>query len=91
MKNQKKIKLALSIALLKKPTDDELQAIRDIMEELKEEVGSFLGLAPSGYRPLNQHHVQEQYALQYEHCTLDVDMIANVNTQNRSVQRLQLR
>lgn len=91
MKNQKKIQLALSIALLRKPSGNEMQAIRELMDEFKDEVGAFLRSSPKDSLPLNNNHVREQYALQYEKCTLDVDMVANVNTQNRSVQKLQLR
>jgi len=91
MKNQKKIQLALSIALLQKADQNGLQVIQEMMEEFKEEAGAFLGLGAKNESLLNQSHMREQYALQFEKCVLDVDMVANLNTQNRSVQRLSIR
>jgi hypothetical protein len=91
MKNQKKIQLALSIALLRKGDQNGLQVIREMMEEFKDDAGAFLGLGAKNQSPLNQSHIRERYALQFENCVLDVDMVANLNTKNRSVQRLSIR
>jgi len=89
--NSRKIKLALSVSLLNDSSGNALLAAQDLMASFKDEVGAFLGLSRLKREPLNESHIRERYALRYERCTLDLDLVSNSMTNSRQVQRLQLR
>ena len=60
------------------------------MNAFGEEVGRFLGLSKTSDTLLNQNHVQETYAMQFENCRLDLDLISNPVTQKQTVKGFQL-
>ncbi len=83
--NLKKIKLALTIDLLnQKNNHNLLQSTREIMSNLKEEVGNFLSQKLILARP-NGNHVKQSYALQYENGTLNLDVVLNPSTLNQYI------
>ncbi|MBV6425723.1 MAG: hypothetical protein KIPDCIKN_00207 [Haliscomenobacter sp.] len=84
--NIRKIKLALTIGLMNLEADNLLQGVKDLMQDFTSEVGAFLGLDLLNNSRLNNSHVFQQYALQYEHATVKVDVVANPFTKIQVVQ-----
>ena len=90
--NIKKIKMALTIGLMKnKDASNVMQILTDMMQNFREEVGSFLGQEEVGKRALNAHHVQRSYAIEFERITLNVDLIANARNNTQVVKSFNLR
>jgi len=88
--NIRKIKLALTVGLMNSNQKNVLNAVKDLMLSFKE-VGAFLGLAVVGNERLNPALIKETYAIRFENCTLDVDLVSNPMTQSQAVQGFQLR
>lgn len=89
--NIRQIKLALTVGLLNKQSDNNaLGLVQELMQSFKE-VGNFLGLRVEKEAPLSGSHIQQTYALQFEHCRLDLDLVSNQQTNSQYVQRFQLR
>ncbi len=83
--NLKKIKLALTIDLLnQKNNHNILGIIREVMNTLRAEVGSFLSQTLTTTRPLGDL-VKQTYSLQYENGTLDLDVVVNQTTLNQYI------
>lgn len=89
--NIRKIKLALTVGLMNNDSPNLLQAIKEQMTTFKNEVGNFLGLTELKNNPLNRGHIKHTYALQFENCTLNVDLVSNKYTKTQVVQGFQLR
>jgi hypothetical protein len=90
--NIKKIKMALTIGLLRQnESGSALNTMRDILQNFSDEVGAFLGLQELGSRPLNSNIRQRSFALEFERCTLNVDLVANHQTQTQEVKSFHLR
>lgn len=84
--------MALTVGLLKQnDSGSALYTVRDILQNFSDEVGAFLGLQEVGSQPLNSNIRQRTYALQFERCTLNVDLIANQRTQTQEVKSFHLR
>ena len=84
--------MALTVGLVKnQETSHSLQTLKDLMYNFKEDVGAFLGWQQVGQQTLNANHVQQRYALQYEHCTLNVDLVANPRARTQVVRSFNLR
>ncbi len=89
--NTRKIKLALTVGLLNKEGENNvLSAIKELMSEFKE-VGAYIGWKLTRKSPLNPSHVQRSYALRFENCTLNVDLVSNPNTKNQFIQGFDFR
>jgi hypothetical protein len=83
--NIRKIKLALTVGLMNlDPQGNALQFVRELVTELKE-AGSFLGLSR-----VKSNDISETYALQFEGCTIALDLVSNPKTQSHSVQGFRL-
>lgn len=83
--NIRKIKLAITVGLMNlDPQGNALQLVRDLVTELKE-AGSFLGLSR-----VKSNDISETYALQFERCTIALDVVPNPKTQSHSVQGFRL-
>ena len=82
--NIRQIKLALTVGLINagQNSSNVVSGIRDLMLSFKE-VGAFLGAQLTGNMPLNEDHVKETYAMQFENCVLDVDLVRNPQTSNQ--------
>lgn len=87
--NIRKIKLALTVGLLNAGQDNVLNAVKGLMLGFKE-VGAFLGARLIGNERLNAALVRERYAIQFENCTLDLDLVSNPFTRSQSVQGFEL-
>ncbi|MCB0565634.1 MAG: hypothetical protein KDD01_14785 [Phaeodactylibacter sp.] len=87
--NIRKIKLALTVGLMNSNQSNTLNAIKDLMLSFQE-VGAFLGLTVTGNKRLNPALIKETYAIQFENCTVDVDLVSNPMTHSQAVQGFQL-
>lgn len=88
--NIRQIKLALTVGLLNAQSDgNALNLVKELMLGFQE-VGKFLGLRVEKEALLNRSHVQRTYALQFENCQLNVDLVANRQTNHQYVQNFQL-
>ncbi|MBK7870658.1 MAG: hypothetical protein IPJ74_08235 [Saprospiraceae bacterium] len=84
--NIRQIKLGLTVGLLNAQSDNNaLNLIKELMLSFKE-AGNFLGLSVVKDAPLSRSHVQQTYALQFENCRLDVDLVSNHQTNSQYVQ-----
>lgn len=89
--NTHKIKLALTAGLINKNTSgNALNAVKDLMTSLADEVGHFLGLRSMGNIKLG-NGIRESYTLNYENCTLNIDLISHPQVNRQTIQRFQLR
>ena len=89
--NARKINLTLTVGLINSGTiNNPLQAIKELMISLKEEVGAFLGLQPLGHNRLNEEHIQERYALRFEKCTLNVALVNNARASRQTIRSFEL-
>ena len=89
--NTRKIKLALTAGLINKNNNSNaLAAVKDLMSNFADEAGRFLGLSNMGYASLGSGSIRESYALRYENCTLNVELISQANNR-QTIQGFQLR
>ena len=90
--NIKKIKMALTVGLMKnRESQHALQNLKEMMNNFREEVGNFLGLQELSIQMLNANHEQRSYAIQFERCTLSVDLIQNPRNNTQIVKSFNLR
>lgn len=88
--NIRKIKIALTVGLMNiDPQGNAVQLVRDMVSDFKE-AGAFLGLRRIKAADINPSHISETYALQFEHCTVALDLVSNPNTHNQFVQGFRL-
>ena len=89
--DNRKINLTLTIGLLNKQrSNNGLDLIKELMLNVKE-VGAFINATLKENMALNASHNMKKYAMQFENCTLDVDVVLNPQTEYQSIQRFQLR
>jgi hypothetical protein len=74
-----------------KDSANAIQSMKDLMQNFGEEVGTFLGLTELSQQPLNANHIQSRYMMQFERCTLNVDLIANRRTQTQVIKSFNVR
>lgn len=90
--NTQKIKMALTAGLINQANGGAtLHTIKNLMNNFAGEVGNFLGLTQLRNASLNPHATYETYALQYEKCTLNVELVSQPQSRVQTVQRFQLR
>lgn len=83
--NIKKIKLALTVGIINAGSGGALGKIRELMLTLKDDVGAMLTTRELPMAVLGPNMVQHSYALQYERCTLNVDVVCHTQTQHQMV------
>lgn len=89
--NTRRINLALTAGLINKNTNgNALGAVKDLMNAFADEAGRFLGLQPLGNAQIG-NAVRESYALSYENCTLNVELVSHPQAKRQTIQRFQLR
>lgn len=89
--NVRKIKLALTVGLMNMPSGNALQQVKEQMKGFRNEVGAFLGLQEVNRACLNSDHEEHRYALRFERCTIDLDLISNPSTKTQVISRFDLR
>ena len=90
--NNRKIKLALTVGLVNTDAQqgNAISFIKDLMLSFKE-VGAYIGSKILDNLRLNPSHVKETYEIQFENCTLDVELVSNPLTKAQYVQGFQIR
>lgn len=73
--NTRKLKLDLTIGLINK--GNAFSAIKELMQTLKTEVGNFLGVSIIRDSKMTEQLMNQIYAIRYENCTLNVDVVWN--------------
>lgn len=88
--NTRKVKLALTVGLINKCAQcSPIQAVKDIMKATKE-VGSFIKSSIVDQRSLDANNQAAVYSLEFENCTLNLDLVFNRHTRNQYVNGFQL-
>ena len=88
--NTRKVKLALTVGLINKCAQcSPIQAVKDVMYTTKE-VGSFIKSSIVSKKALDPQHEASVYALEFENCTLNLDLVVNRQTRNQYVNGFQI-
>ncbi|MCB0619229.1 MAG: hypothetical protein KDC43_15870 [Saprospiraceae bacterium] len=88
--NLRKLKLDLTIALMNDANGvDVLQTARDVLQSF-DGVGHYNGLSVVKKSTLDPEHIQRTYALQFDNCTLDLELISNVRANYHTLSAFQL-
>jgi len=88
--NIREIKLALTVGLMNLKAGNSLNAIQELMQKFVDQVGVFLGAQVLKDGFLDQQRSIQTLALQYENCTLSIDLIQNNSTNTQYVNRFEL-
>lgn len=89
--NIKKIKLDLTVKFLNLGNNSNiLQGVKDAMSSFREEVGTFHGFTVSNDTGIGQGVVKRTYAMRYDKCTLNVDLVMNQRTSSQYLNGFQL-
>ncbi|MEO1518513.1 MAG: hypothetical protein AAFV95_26085 [Bacteroidota bacterium] len=93
MNNLRNLKLWLTTEIINHQNDNSniLHAIRDLMNTVKEQAGKFLEIILTDSQPFNGGIVRQQYAIRYENCTLDLDLMTNKVTRQEYLSNFNLR
>jgi len=90
--NIRKIKLALTIDLMNATCGQNmLNCVKELMGDYKEEAGNYMSLEMKDNAKLDSTFEQQSFALQYEKCTLDLDLVKNKTTQNQFISGFDLK
>ncbi len=89
--NTRKIKLALTAGLINKNKgNNALASVKDLMAQFADDAGRFIELTSLSNRTMGST-VKERYALQYEKCILNVDLVSYPKANHQMVQAFQVR
>jgi len=77
--SNRKMKLALTVGLLNRKTGEgnTLQLVKRLMNKFRSDVGGFLGMRQLEEQILNRSHTLQSFALDFEHYTLNLDIVNN--------------
>lgn len=89
--NFRKIKLALTVGLLNNSNQNNVvNRILELMSTFKE-AGAYIGSQLIGKDVLNPAIIRQSYAIQFENCIVDLELVANPHTNSQHVQGFKLR
>ena len=89
--DSRKIKLELSVNLINTgQRKNLLDIVKEVMGGFKE-AGAFIGQKITRRAKLDKLHEKESYAIQFENCTLDVDLVSDSKREFQFVQAFDLR
>ena len=88
--NIREIKLALTARLMNIRSGNYLLTIQEFMQNFAEQVGAFIGSQVLNNGILDNEHSIQTLALQYENCTLNIDLVQHNATNNQYVNRFEL-
>lgn len=84
--NLKQIKIDLTVKLMNlKNQSNTLQTIQESMVSFKEEVGNFLDIVMLNDLGVSPSIVKRTYAMRFEKCTLNVDLVVNQTTKSEYI------
>jgi hypothetical protein len=85
--NIRQIKLTLTVDLMNQQSSQKpIHFARKAMGKFKNEVGNYLGLLEKGTTKINDAIERRSFALQYEFCTLDLDLVLNRKSKSQFIQ-----
>ena len=89
--SNRKIKLALTVGLLNRKSDqgNTLQLVKRLMGKFRSDAGHFLGLRELEHQLLSRTHTLKSYALDFEHYTLNLDIVNNPSDNTESINKLE--
>ncbi|MCR9052109.1 MAG: hypothetical protein ACE362_11740 [Phaeodactylibacter xiamenensis] len=89
--SNRKMKLALTVGLLNRKTGEgnTLQLVKRLMNKFRSDVGGFLGMRQLEEQILNRSHTLQSFALDFEHYTLNLDIVNNRTDNTESINRLE--
>ena len=88
--NIREIKLALTVGLMNLDSGNYLGTIQELMQNFADQVGAFIGQYVINNATLDKQHSLSTLALQYENCTLNIDLVRNNTTNNQYVNRFEV-
>lgn len=89
--NTRKIKLALMVELLNAPSQsDPLDGVKKVMQQFQSEAGKFTGMFLSSKSPVNNTYESQIAALQFENCTLNLEMVTNTRNCQKYIQNFSI-
>ncbi|MEM8526623.1 MAG: hypothetical protein AAGG68_18410 [Bacteroidota bacterium] len=89
--NIKKIKLDLTVKFLNLGSNSNiLQGVKDAMSNFRDEVGAFHGFTVLDDTGIGRGIVKRTYAMRYDKCTLNVDLVMNQQTRSQYLNGFQL-
>jgi hypothetical protein len=87
--NLRKIKLALTVGLMNIDQHEAVPNVKKLMSDIQE-AGSFLSQALVSNKSLGDNLTKKKYAIKFENCTIDLDLLSNPMTNNHTVQGFQV-
>ena len=87
--NLRKIKIALTVGLMNIDPNESVPNVRNLMSDVQE-AGSFLGQALVSNESLGDNLTKKKYAIKFENCTVNLDLLSNMITNNHTVQGFQV-
>ncbi len=89
--NTRQIKLALTVELLNTSSQtDPLVGVKKVMQQFQSEAGNFIGMLHSSKELLNNAFESQIAALQFERCTLNLEMVTNLKSRQQYIQNFSL-
>ena len=89
--NIRQIKLTLTVDLMNQPSSQKpILFARKAMGKFKREAGNYLGLLEKGTTKISDAIEYQSFALKYEFCTLDLDLVMNHESKIQFVQGFNL-
>lgn len=89
--NIRTIKLELTVALMNNlSSNNYLGKIKELMQNFREQVGSFKGQSVLNNTILDSDHSLRTLALQYDNCVLNIDLVTNNTTRNQYINNFDL-
>ncbi len=85
--NIRQIKLELTVDLLNQQnTRKPIRFAKKAMGKFKSQVGSYMGLLEKGTTKISDAIERKSFALQFEYCTLNLDLVTNRESNIQFVQ-----
>jgi hypothetical protein len=89
--NFRKVKLALSVGIMNQETGQALKEVEGMMDAFQGEVGKLVDRRVFTKSNLSRSFEQQNFALQFEHCTLNVELISNLITHTEVINNFSLK
>lgn len=87
--NTQQMNLQLSLALVNAKANSSIKELKKLVTKVVE-TGAFIGLKLRNRTALDATRDINDYALSYEHCTIDVQLIKNKNSGLKTIQNFRL-
>ena len=85
--NIRQIKLELTVDLLNQQNSQKpIRFAKRAMGKFKNQVGNYMGLLEKGTTKISDAIERRSFALQFEYCTLDLDLVTNRESNIQFVQ-----